>query len=179
MSEAPLARTIPFLAGEHDGEDESSGGPRVLRAAGGRGPGLRPRSAGVAAGERLELKKIVGVLRSSHLSARLRGMENELRYRSQVITRAQVEFIRQLIAQHPGTTRRRLSLLLCEAWQWKQANGVPRDMVCRGLLLGLHRAGHIELPPARLRGFNPAARHGAGRWKGVAVELDTTPLAVP
>jgi len=52
-------------------------------------------------------------------------------------------------------------------------------MVCRGLLLGLHRAGHIELPPARMRDFNPAARHEAGRWKGAAVELDTTPLAVP
>jgi len=106
-------------------------------------------------------------------------MASGFRYRSQVITSAQVEFIRQLIAQHPGATRRRLSLLLCEAWQWKQANGAPRDMVCRGLLLGLHRAGHIELPPARMRDFNPAARHEAGRWKGAAVELDTTPLAVP
>ena len=106
-------------------------------------------------------------------------MTNEFRYRSQVITTAQVEFIRQLIAQHPEATRRRLSLLLCEAWEWKQANGAPRDMVCRGLLLGLHRAGHIELPPARLTGFNPAARYSPERWKAVAVELDTTPLAVP
>ena len=106
-------------------------------------------------------------------------MTNEFRYRSQVITTTQVEFIRQLIAQHPEATRRRLSLLLCEAWEWKQANGAPRDMVCRGLLLGLHRAGHIELPPARLTGFNPAARYSPERWKAVAVELDTTPLAVP
>ena len=106
-------------------------------------------------------------------------MTNEFRYRSQIITTTQVEFIRQLIAQHPEATRRRLSLLLCEAWEWKQANGAPRDMVCRGLLLGLHRAGHIELPPARLTSFNPAARYSPERWKAVAVELDTTPLAVP
>ena len=106
-------------------------------------------------------------------------MTNEFRYRSQVITTTQVEFIRQMIAQHPEATRRRLSLLLCEAWEWKQANGAPRDMVCRGLLLGLHRAGHIELPPARLTGFNPAARYSPERWKAVAVELETTPLAVP
>ena len=104
-------------------------------------------------------------------------MTNEFRYRSQIITTTQVEFIRQLIAQHPEATRRRLSLLLCEAWEWKQANGAPRDMVCRGLLLGLHRAGHIELPPARLTSFNPAARYSPERWKAVAVELDTTPLA--
>jgi Domain of unknown function (DUF4338) len=106
-------------------------------------------------------------------------MVNGFRYRSQVITTVQVEFIRQLIAQHPGATRRRLSLLLCEAWGWKQANGAPRDMVCRGLLLSLHRAGLIDLPAARLRGFNPAARYGTERWKAAVVELDTTPVAVP
>jgi hypothetical protein len=38
---------------------------------------------------------------------------------------------------------------LCETWQWKQANGALRDMVCRGLLLLLHRTGEIELPPVR------------------------------
>jgi len=134
----------------------------------------------MAAGEHAGLRtKLRGVLRSAHLSARLRGMANGFRYRSQVITTAQVEFIDRLIAQHPGASRWRLSLLLCEAWEWKQANGAPRDMVCRGLLLGLHRTGHIELPPARLAGFNPAARYRAERWKADAVELDTTPLAVP
>jgi len=50
-------------------------------------------------------------------------MESVLRYRSQEITAAQVEFIRQLIAAHPEATRRRLSLLLCAAWEWKQPNG--------------------------------------------------------
>lgn len=101
------------------------------------------------------------------------------RCRSQVISAAQVEFIRRLIAEHPGTTRRRLSLLLCEAWGWRQANGAPRDMVCRGLLLSLDRAGHIELPPARAKGFNPAVRHVAKPWKVAAIAVDTTPLAVP
>jgi Domain of unknown function (DUF4338) len=106
-------------------------------------------------------------------------MEAEFRYRGRRISTTEVESIRQLIAQHPEASRRRLSLLLCEAWAWKQANGAPRDMVCRGLLLGLHRAGHIELPPARLRGFNPAARYSTERQEAMAVELDTTPLVVP
>jgi hypothetical protein len=72
-----------------------------------------------------------------------------LRYRGQVVTEAEVAFIRDLIAAHPSATRRALSHRLCEAWNWVQPNGVLRDMVCRGLLLALHRAGHIELPPAR------------------------------
>jgi hypothetical protein len=106
-------------------------------------------------------------------------MESVFRYRSQEITATQVEFIRQLIRAHPEATRRRLSLELCEAWGWKQANGAPRDMVCRGLLLGLHRAGHIVLPPAKQQGFNPATRYQARPWSAVDVELDTSPLTVP
>ena len=72
-------------------------------------------------------------------------MEEGFRYRGRVITAAEVEFIRKLIAQHPRTNRRQLSLRLCEAWGWKQANGALRDMVCRGLLLELERAGCLEL----------------------------------
>lgn len=72
-----------------------------------------------------------------------------LRYRGRMVTDTDVAFIQGLIAAHPSATRRALSLRLCEAWNWVQPNGVLRDMVCRGLLLALHRAGHIELPPAR------------------------------
>jgi len=54
-------------------------------------------------------------------------MEGEFRYRGRVITAAEVESIRQLITQHPGANRRQLSLRLCEAWGWRQANGALRD----------------------------------------------------
>jgi hypothetical protein len=70
----------------------------------------------------------------------------ELTYRGRVFTAEDILYIRTLIALHPDESRRRLSQKLCEAWQWKQPNGAPRDMVCRGLLLMLDRAGQIELP---------------------------------
>ena len=57
-----------------------------------------------------------------------------------------------------NASRRRLSALLCEAWQWKQANGALCDMICRGLLLMLHRAGEIELPAVRQTSLNPFVR---------------------
>ena len=66
-------------------------------------------------------------------------------------------FIRQLIADRPELSRWKLSRQLCEAWQWKQANGALRDMVCRGLLLMLHRAGEIELPPVKRKVRNRLA----------------------
>jgi hypothetical protein len=82
-------------------------------------------------------------------------VEGEWRYRGRTITVGEVGFIRELILAHPHASRYELSRRLCEAWNWKQANGVPRDMVCRGLLLQLDRAGAIELPAVRRRPPNP------------------------
>ena len=70
-------------------------------------------------------------------------------YRGQHFGGDEIVFIRQFIADHPELSRWKLSRQLCEAWQWKQANGALRDMVCRGLLLVLDRAGEIQLPPVR------------------------------
>ena len=106
-------------------------------------------------------------------------MEGEFRYRGRVITAGEVEFIRQLIAQHPGVNRRQLSLRLCEAWGWRQDNGVWRDMVCRGMLLELQRAGRVELPPASHVHRNPTVRSPARGQAGAPLLLDTTPLEVP
>ena len=89
-----------------------------------------------------------------------------------MVTAEDIAYIRQFIAQHPGASRRRLSTKLCEAWEWKQANGALRDMVCRGLLLMLHRAGEIELPPVRQVSLNPFVE----RERPAPVLLDTTPM---
>ncbi len=93
-------------------------------------------------------------------------------YRGRVITDADVAFIRKLIADHPTLSRRALSQKLCEAWDWRQANGQLRDMVCRSLMLELHRAGQIELPPPRQLNPNPLAQRTVPRL----VEVDQTPL---
>jgi len=85
-------------------------------------------------------------------------MPAEWRYRGRVVTTEDILFIRAFIAAHPEASRRRLSALLCEAWQWKQANGALCDMICRGLLLMLHRAGEIELPVVRQTSLNPFVR---------------------
>ena len=95
-----------------------------------------------------------------------------LRYRGRTITEDEVAFIRALIAAHPDASRRRLSTLLCEAWDWRQKSGVLRDMVCRGLMLALHRAGQITLPPVR----QAAVNNVVARRRPAAVLVDPTPL---
>jgi hypothetical protein len=95
-----------------------------------------------------------------------------LRHRGREVTAEDVEFVRDLIARHPGQSRRALSKELCRAWGWRQQNGELRDMVCRGLMLALHRNGHIELPSVRCRPHNPLVV----RAPRSRVEVDTTPI---
>ncbi len=99
-------------------------------------------------------------------------MAEPLRYRSRTITAEDIAFIRDFLLRFPHLSRRKLSAKLCEAWQWKQANGALCDMVCRGLLLMLDRAGEIELPAVRQRPPNPFVR----RQRPQPVAVDTTPL---
>jgi len=97
----------------------------------------------------------------------------EWKYRGRVVTARDLVFIRELIAQNPGLSRRKLSARLCQAWQWRQANGALCDMVCRGLLLMLHRAGEIELPPVRQLSLNPFVQ----RARPAPVPIDQRPLS--
>ena len=78
-------------------------------------------------------------------------METILSYRGKGVTAEDVAFIRSLIEEHPGDSRRKLSSRLCRAWNWVQPNGELRDMVCRSLMLELERAGHLTLPPQEIR----------------------------
>lgn len=99
-------------------------------------------------------------------------MEVVFTHRGRAVSENDLEQIRALIAAHPQASRRALSKKLCEAWQWRQPNGALRDMVCRGLMLGLHRQGLIDLPPLRRRPPNPLAR----RARPEPVSVDRTPV---
>jgi hypothetical protein len=94
------------------------------------------------------------------------------RYRGRVIDQNDIAFINSLIAQNPDDSRWALSRKLCMAWNWVQPNGNLRDMVCRGLMLELHRAGHIRLPAKRCFPRNPLTH----RRKPESIPIDQTAL---
>src|ERR1700693_2570926 len=103
-------------------------------------------------------------------------MPEAWRYRGQTIDREQLGFLREFIAAHPDSSRWKLSRQLCEALGRKQANGALRDVVCRGFLLLLERAGEIALPPVR-RLIQGQCRNT--RLRPEPFLIDTTPLAMP
>lgn len=96
----------------------------------------------------------------------------EFKYRGREISQEDILSIRALIDRHPNESRRKLSTALCESWQWRQSNGALRDMVCRGLLLMLERAGQIQLPPVSYVRHNPLAN----RARPEPARIDTSPI---
>ena len=99
-------------------------------------------------------------------------MEAIVTYRRRSVSRKDVATIKKIIASHPEKSRRFISQEVCRQWDWRQANGVLKDMVCRSLLLLLESKDLIKLPPRKFTPANPLAK----RKKPSKVTVDNTPL---
>lgn len=102
-------------------------------------------------------------------------MNEGIRYRGKVFTEREIEDIRELISRYPDKSRFFLSKELCRLWNWTQANGTPRDMICRSFLLKLHADGHITLPPQkRIPTWLTRRKKGPDR-----IKVDDSPCEIP
>ena len=81
-------------------------------------------------------------------------LDTAKRYSGRWFAPTDLERIRSLIREHPEANRQRLSSLVCEAFDWRKADGGLKDMSCRVALLRMHREGLIALPPPQNR-MNP------------------------
>jgi hypothetical protein len=114
-------------------------------------------------------------LRSRPAFGTLAAVELALTYRGRPITAADLATIHALLRATPRLSRRALSLAVCDAWHWQQPNGTPCDAICRGLLLWLHRQGHLVLPPPQWTTCKP----WRSRTNAPTVLIDTTPIEMP
>jgi hypothetical protein len=71
-----------------------------------------------------------------------------------LVTLADRDMIRELIATYPKAKRNELSRRVCLAWNWLKPDGGLKEMSCRVLLLKLHRANDIELPLPQSKNTN-------------------------
>ena len=101
-------------------------------------------------------------------------MGAEIHYRGTTYSESDLEDIRALIAANPEKSRYLLSRELCRLWNWTQANGIPKDMICRGLLVKLHREGLITLPPQKR-----ALTWLSNKRTPATVVVDDAPLSSP
>ena len=75
----------------------------------------------------------------------------------------ELESVRRLLGEHPTWNRTRLSRELCAAWNWRNDQGLPKDMACCTLLLKLEQRGWITLPPRRNPPINGARNRALPR----------------
>ena len=102
-------------------------------------------------------------------------MEAITTYRSRTISQSDLDVINQIISTHPDHSRRFISQEVCRRWNWRQANGHLKDMVCRSLLLLLESKGLIELPPRKRNPPNPLAN----RKEPLRIAVDESVVECP
>jgi hypothetical protein len=100
------------------------------------------------------------------------------RYSGRVFDAAALDQVRGILRAHAGASRQQLSYRVCEALNWRKADGSLKDMSCRVALLRLYREGLIELPAPR-RQFEPLrsyARRTAQGEPGARIEAPLSAL---
>jgi hypothetical protein len=68
------------------------------------------------------------------------------------LAQADIDTIRQMIADNANWHRTRLSKELCTLWEWRTETGLLKDMACRSMLRKLEQKGLVTLPTARHSG---------------------------
>jgi hypothetical protein len=71
------------------------------------------------------------------------------RARGREFTQPDIELIKRIVVERFTEGRWRISLAVCEALNWFQENGWPKDRACRDILNIFDRAGVIQLPKRR------------------------------
>lgn len=74
-------------------------------------------------------------------------MESTILVQGRELGEADIQGIRDLIADRPRGTRWTLSRELCDRWNWRTLTGQLKDMACRTMLNKLDEKGLITLPP--------------------------------
>jgi hypothetical protein len=99
-------------------------------------------------------------------------MQTEIRIRGRAITPEQLKLIRHLLATEGHRGRTHLSQRLCQLWDWRQPNGVYREIACREILRKLQHRGLIILPPSLRSTRKPGYRNHTV----LPPTLETTPV---
>ena len=76
-----------------------------------------------------------------------------MRYCGREFSDEELACIRRISAK-PGTNRRRISLHVCEEFDWRKPDGGLKEMSCRVALLRMQADGLVQLPPALHRSSN-------------------------
>ncbi len=102
-----------------------------------------------------------------------------MRYCGRDFTDADLDLIRQLIAEVPRKNRAQLSRVVCERLSWSKPDGGLKEMSCRVAMLRMHREGLITLPEPRNGNGNgqPYRRITQATDPGLPIDLSVEQLS--
>ena len=92
------------------------------------------------------------------------------------IESADIDRIRGIISEHPGWSRRRISVAVCESFEWRSPSGQLRDMSARLLLNKLAGLGEIDLPARQKRGGQRIPRAALQSEGDLFADLQAEPI---
>ena len=106
-------------------------------------------------------------------------MSQIARYCGRDFTEADLQRIRQLIAEKPQKNRAQLSRAVCQHLGWFKPDGGLKEMSCRVAMLRMHRDGLIDLPEPRNGNGNgqPYRRITRATDPGLPIDLPVGQLA--
>jgi hypothetical protein len=101
-----------------------------------------------------------------------------MRYCGRDFIDADLQLIRQLIAEEPRRNRAQLSREVCERLGWSKPDGGLKEMSCRVAMLRMHRDGLITLPEPRNANGNgqPYRRITRATDPGLPIDLPVEQL---
>lgn len=102
-----------------------------------------------------------------------------MRYCGREFSDADLDLIRQLIAEVPRRNRAQLSRVVCERLGWTKPDGGLKEMSCRVAMLRMHRAGLLTLPEPRNGNGNghPYRRTTQATDPGLPIDLPVEQLS--
>lgn len=93
------------------------------------------------------------------------------------VSAAEVEWLRQWIADHSHLSRHALAHELCRAWNWTTPTGQRKHFAARAFLIKLEQRGVITLPSVRVS--MRRARPAAAAELPLAILADAHPILAP
>lgn len=73
-------------------------------------------------------------------------------FRNRRFTHLEIERVKEIIVQYPAKGRRKISQVICEELNWRQANGRLKEIACREALRKMAKRRLINLPPQNSKG---------------------------
>jgi hypothetical protein len=81
-------------------------------------------------------------------------MDEKIKIQGRFLSVIDIEYINVVIRENPEWSRRKISIHLCEQWDWRNDAGHIKDMACRSMLVKLDNRGLVHLPARRQQPVN-------------------------